>query len=88
LTASQRRFIDILAEALLDLGETVPASNIIHAGCKAVTREQLKKALHDRGFLDGYSSDDSARAGMSNVLNQLAGKHIIGTTKEHVWLAK
>ena len=52
------------------------------------TREQLKKALHDKGFLDGYATDASARAGMSNALNQLSGKHVVGTTKEHVWLPK
>ena len=86
LTAAQWRFIDILAETLIDVGEAVPASNVIPIGIKAATREQLKKALQDKGFLDGYATDSSARAGMSNVLNQLAGKHVIGTTKEHVWL--
>lgn len=88
LTASQRRFIDILSEVLIDVGETVPASNVIPTGIKAVMREQLKKALQDKGFLDGYATDSSARAGMSNLLNQLAGKHVIGTTKEHVWLPR
>ncbi|MDN3279097.1 AAA family ATPase [Frankia sp. RB7] len=88
LAPAHRRFIDILAEALLDVGETVPASNMIPFGIRAVTREQLKKALQMKGFLDGYKSDDSARAGMSKVINQLAGKHVIGTTMEHVWLPR
>lgn len=88
LTAAQRRFIDILAEALIDVGATVPTSNIVPMGFKAVTREQLKKALHDKGFLDGYATENSARAGMSNLINQLAGKYIIGATKDHVWLPR
>jgi hypothetical protein len=88
LSAAQRRFVDILAEALIDLGEPVPTSTVIPFGIKAVTRGQLKKALQDKGFLDGYATDDSARAGMSKLLNELAGKYVIGTTKDHVWLPR
>ena len=88
LPPAQRRFIEVLSETLIDVGETVPTSDVIPAGIKAVTREQLKKSLQDKGFLDGYATDDSARAGMSKVLNQLAGKHVVGTTKEHVWLPR
>ena len=49
-----------------------------------MTRDQLKKHLSDKGFLNGYASDDSARAGMSKYINELAGKNVVSATKELV----
>ena len=52
---------------------------------KAVTRDDLKQQLVEKGFLD-LQKPDSSRARMSKYLNQLAGKKVIGTTAEYVWL--
>jgi len=87
LTPSQRRFIDILAEAIVDSGATVPTSTIVPPGIKAVTREQLKKCLLSAGFLDADKAH-SARTIFGRALNDLAGKHVIGTDAEHVWLPR
>jgi hypothetical protein len=87
LAPSQRRFIDILAEAILDLGATVPTSTIVPHGIKAVSREHLKKCLLSAGFLDPDKAH-SARTIFNRVINDLAGKHLIGTTSEYVWLPR
>jgi hypothetical protein len=89
-TPAQSRFISILAEALLDVGAVVPVSGLVPPvpfNIKAVTRTQLKKSLLNAGFLDD-DKPDSARSLMSKHLNDLAGKFIIGTNAEHVWLPK
>jgi hypothetical protein len=87
LTPSQRRFIDILSDAILEHGATVTGSTIIPNGIKAVTREQLRKCLMQNGFLDPDKAH-SARTIYSRALNDLAGKHVVGVTAEHVWLPK
>jgi len=87
LSPSQRRFIDILAEAIIDVGATVPNSVLIPFGIKAVSREQLKKYLINAGFLDSNKAH-SARTIFNRAINDLAGKHVIGTTAEHVWLPR
>jgi hypothetical protein len=85
LSPAQRRLIDILAEAIIHHGEAVPSSLVIPHGVKAVTRDQLKKCLLQAGFLDP-EKPDAARSIFSRTLNDLAGKHVIGTTADHVWL--
>jgi hypothetical protein len=87
LSATQRRFFEILCEAVVDLGGLVPGSPAVPPGIKAVTRDHLKKCLLERGFLD-REKPDAARSIFSRTLNDLAGKHVIGTTAEHVWLPK
>jgi hypothetical protein len=85
LSPSQRRFLDILAEAILDHGAPVSGSTIVPHEIKAVARDQLKKCLLLCGFLDP-EKPDAARSTFSRTLNDLAGKHVIGTTADHVWL--
>jgi hypothetical protein len=87
LSPSQQRFLDILAEAIIDHGAPVAGSIIVPHGIKAVARDQLKKCLLHSGFLDP-EKPDAARSIFSRALNDLAGKHIIGTTADHVWLPK
>ncbi|XIA64780.1 hypothetical protein ACFIOY_39400 [Bradyrhizobium sp. TZ2] len=87
LTASQQRFIDILAEATLDHGEIVFGSIVIPTGIKAVARDRLRKCLFDAGFLD-RTKLDAARSILSRTINDLAGKRVIGATAEHVWLPR
>lgn len=87
LPPSQQRFIEILAEAVINHGAAVANSEFVPAGIKAVTRGQFKKHLFKKGFLDS-DKPDAARSTFSRNLNELAGKHVIGTTDEHVWLPK
>jgi hypothetical protein len=83
----QRRFFDILCEAILEAGENVPASNTLPANVKVVTRQHLKKCLLDRGFVD-VEKPDSVRAITSRCINQLTGKKLIGADAKYVWLPK
>jgi hypothetical protein len=85
MTPSERRFVELLSEAIIDHGEAVPSSTIVPHDIKAVTRNQLKNLLFDRGFLD-RDNLHTARTIFPRMLNNLAGKHVIGTTEEHVWL--
>jgi hypothetical protein len=87
-TPTQNRFISILAEALLDAGALVPLSGLVPPvpfNIKAVTRAQLKKSLLNAGFLDPEKKD-SGRSVMSNLINVLSGRNIIGSNADHVWL--
>ena len=87
LIGEQRRFFDILREAIHEAGEYVPASKTIPANVKALTRQHLKKCLLDRGFVDA-EKPDSVRAITSKYINQLAGKKVIGADADHVWLPR
>ena len=87
MTAEQRRLFDILCNTIIESGRAVPGSTLVPRGTNAVTRDQLKKCLLTAGFLDPQKPD-SARSRMSKYLNQLAGKGLIGTDAEHVWLPK
>lgn len=84
---SQQRFLDIMAEAIIDHGAHVSGSTIVPSGIKAIGRDHLKKALLHSGFLDP-EKPDAARSIFSRTINDLAGKHAIGTTADHVWLPK
>jgi archaellum biogenesis ATPase FlaH len=85
LTPEQKRVYDILTDALTDVGALRPGVKAVPHGQKAVTRDDLKQQLVEKGFLD-LQKPDSSRARMSKYLNQLAGKKVIGTTAEYVWL--
>ena len=87
LSPTARRFIDILAEAIIDFGSAMPSEIGAPSGSKGVTREQLKKCLIDKGFLDA-SKPDSVRSMTSKMINELAGKYRIGTDATYVWLPK
>jgi hypothetical protein len=87
LPSSQRRFMDLLAEAIVDLGANVAGSTVVPFNVKAVTREQLKKFLEIRGFLDAAKAH-SARTIFGRTINDLSGKHLIGSTADHIWLPK
>lgn len=87
LTGQERRFLDILYEAILQAGQTVPPSDTVPATVKVVTREDFKKHLLQRGFVD-KDKPDSVRATMSRHLNTLSGRKVIGTDQNYVWLVK
>jgi hypothetical protein len=87
LTGEEHRLIDILAEAILAEGKTVPATDTVPVNVKVVTRDYFKKCLQDRGFVDS-DKPDSMRAKISKYINQLAGKKLIGTNDLYIWLPK
>jgi hypothetical protein len=87
MTPEERRFMDILREAIRKDGATVPASDTVPASTKAVTREHFKKCLLDKGFVDAEPRN-SLRAKVSKYINQLAGKTVVGTSDLYIWLPK
>ena len=87
MTPEERRFLDILREAVRQDGATVPASDTVPANIKGVTREHLKKRLLDKGFVEA-DPRNSMRAKVSKYINQLAGKKVVGTSELHIWLVK
>ena len=87
LNGEQRRFFDVLCDAIVDHGEALAVSATVPYGVRGVTREHFKKCLQDRGFLDA-EKPDSVRALFSKYVNQLSGRKIIGTDKTYIWLVK
>ena len=87
LTSEERRFFDILCEAILEEGQFVQATDTVPAGVKVVTRDYFKKCLLRRGFVDA-EKPDSVRAKISRHVNQLTGKKVIGADGVYVWLPK
>jgi hypothetical protein len=86
LNGEQRRFFDILCDAIADEGDALTVSATVPPNVRGVTREHFKKCLQDRGFLDA-EKPDSARALFSKYVNQLSGRKIVGTDKTYIWLA-
>jgi hypothetical protein len=87
LNPNQRRFLDILRTAVLDVPADPKDTVNLPANVQAVARDTLKKYCVSKGFLE-ESDSANARAKVSNMLNALAGKKIIGTTNKYVWFAR
>jgi hypothetical protein len=86
--ANQGRFLDILREAALDVPATpleLQGTDKVPHDVVAVTRDTLKKYCLIKGWLDDADTGNS-RAKLSNMLNTLAGKKLIGLTDRFVWL--
>jgi AAA domain len=88
LNSNQARFVDILRETIaccpatpIELQGTATVPN----GVIPVTRDVLKKYCVTKGWLDDTESNNS-RAKLSNMLNALAGKNVIGLTNRFVWM--
>jgi|tagenome__1003787_1003787.scaffolds.fasta_scaffold20982690_5 hypothetical protein len=86
VTANQNRFLDILHEAVLDAPDSHKTRFNIPGGRTAISRDWLKMCCISKGWLDDDDSNRS-RAKLSEMINTLAGKRIIGASKLHVWLA-
>jgi hypothetical protein len=84
LTPAQRRFMDILREAII--GHGVAGIGGVPNGLPAVTREMLKSYCISSGWIDGDIKPNAIRARISSMLNTLAGKHVIGLSASFVWL--
>src|SRR5262249_54966358 len=80
VNANQNRFLDILADATIDVPEQHKS---ICAGRIAVSREWLKQCCVAKGWIEDDSNN--SRAKVSNMINALAGKRLIGVTKLYVW---
>jgi hypothetical protein len=82
----QGRLFKIVCTAAFDLGKPLPKSkNVPGNVTMAITRDQLKKALQEKGFFDPDAADNIKRRKMSEALNALAAKGYIGMTETHVW---
>lgn len=86
LSPAQQRIFDILLTATIEAGEAGLAGEAAPRGTRAVTKETLKAYAKKAGWWDD-ENDKSSRARFTARLNELAGKHAIGLTAEHVWPA-
>lgn len=86
LSPAQRVVYDILLEATTEAGERVPDDPNVPPSVKAISREALKAYCKKRGF---WNDDDDKKSNnrLSSRLTDLQGKHVIGRTATHFWLA-
>jgi hypothetical protein len=76
LTDNQRRFLDIMRSALRDGMASSDGINI--------TRNELKKYCLSKGWIE--EDDNKGRAKLSEMINNLAGKKVVGASKNMVWV--
>jgi hypothetical protein len=88
VSPNQNRFLDILTDAILDAPPEHKTTSGIPAGRLAVSREYLKQCCIAKGWIDDTESVDQKRLKVNNMINLLAGKHLIGATKLFVWDAR
>jgi len=86
ITPNQRRFLDILRDAIADAPADLSGTATVPSGIPAVTRDILKKCCVTRGWLEEPEGNEG-RAKFSEMLNTLAGKRLIGVTDRYVWIA-
>jgi hypothetical protein len=86
LSPAQRRIFDILQTAIIEAGVAGLAGDAAPRTMRAVTRETLKAYAKSAGWWDD-DDDKSSRTRFAARLNELAGKHAIGLTAAHIWLA-
>jgi hypothetical protein len=86
-TDNQKRFIDILRDAVLDVPDVHKCTHDIPGGRTAISREWLKMCLVSKGWLEDSDSNKS-RAKASEMINTLAGKRIVGASRLFVWMAQ
>lgn len=89
LSPAQQRLYDILLDAVAAEGVTGLAGDAAPPTMPAIKKETLKVYCKKNGWWDSSDakSDHSARSRFGARLNELAGKHVIGLTEEHVWSA-
>jgi hypothetical protein len=84
-TPNQKRFLDILREAILEAPDDLKNTTTVPNGLQAVTRDMLKRHCVTKGWMEEAESN-RARAKLSEMLNVLAGKNLVGLTNMHVWV--
>jgi AAA domain len=87
LNANQRRFIGILTTAAIEAPANVKGMDTVPGGVTAVDRDMLKRYLVSGGWIEAVETS-AQRATISNMVNALAGKNVIGVTKQHVWVIR
>jgi hypothetical protein len=85
ITPNQRRFLDILRTAILEAPADLKDTTTVPKGVQAVTRDMLKRYCATNGWMEEAESN-RARAKVSEMMNVLAGKNLIGVTNTHVWM--
>jgi hypothetical protein len=88
LTGSQARFLDILVEATIDAPEAHKTKAGIPCGRTAISREWLKTCCKSKGWFDPAATENNNRAKVSNMINALAGKRLIGVNTLYIWDAR
>jgi hypothetical protein len=88
ITANQQRFLDILADAIVDAPPQYKTTINIPGDAVAISREWLKMCCIAKGWLDDTEPTDQKRLKVNNMINLLAGKRLIGATKLFVWDAR
>jgi hypothetical protein len=83
-TANQKRFLDILRTAILEAPADTRDTITVPPNVTAISRDILKKNLVARGWME-EAETGKARAKVSDMLNALAGKRLIGLTNKLVW---
>lgn len=85
---AQQRVYDILVEAVIDRGVAGLAGDATPPTQRAITRDTLKQYCKKKGWWDSTDAktEKRCRERLRARLNELAGKHAIGLTDEHVWL--
>ena len=84
VSAGQKRFLTILQDAIA----SAPSEHTSPGNLDAISREWLKTCCKAKGWFDPGVSDDNSRAKVSNMINNLAGKGILGADKLFVWIEK
>ena len=84
LNLNQRRFVGILRTAIAEIPVTHGAMGVPDR-VQAVTRENLKKYLVVKGWMEEAESGNG-RAKVSNMLNALAEKKLVGLANQCVWI--
>ena len=85
LNDNQRCFMDILRSAALDAPADLKDAIGVPSGVVPIQRGTLKRALVARGWIEETQSDKS-RSTVTNMINALAGKGVIGATRTHLWV--
>jgi AAA domain len=88
VTANQQRFLDILAEAIHDAPTAHRTKENIPGDRTAITRMWLKMVCHTKGWLDPEATENNHRAKLSNMIDALAGRRLIGVTAKYIWDAR
>jgi hypothetical protein len=86
VTGNQNRFLDILRDAVLDAPAEHKTTVNIPGGRTAISHEWLKMCCVSQGWVE--DGGNKSRAKVSEMINTLAGKRVIGASKLYVWMVR
>jgi hypothetical protein len=86
LTQTERRALDMLTNAIVDLGKEPPSSNEFPRKIKVVPIDTWRTYC-ERGGLSQGETKDAFRVAFKRVSLSLANKHRIGILDGFVWIA-